>query len=52
MASGIAHTATGTESTSGGIVGGWGEHQVLMQSLVEYAMQLRSAGVLGQTGFG
>jgi hypothetical protein len=42
---------TGTESTFGVAVGQGGEMQVLLQSLVEYASQLRRAGVLDQTGF-
>jgi hypothetical protein len=51
MGAAASQPVTGTESTMGGLVGGWGEQQVLVQSLVEYATQLRSAGLLDKTGF-
>jgi hypothetical protein len=42
---------TGTESTPGGIVVDWGEFQVTLQALVQYATQLRRVGALAETGF-
>jgi hypothetical protein len=46
-------TETGTETTlEVASIGQWGELQVLLQSLVEYSTQLRTAGALDQTGFG
>jgi hypothetical protein len=35
----------------GAIFGRWGELQVTLQALVEYANQLRQAGVLTEVGF-
>ncbi|HEX8096218.1 hypothetical protein [Jatrophihabitans sp.] len=43
---------TGTQFTPGGITDRWGELQVVLQSLVDYATQLRRAGALNHTGLG
>jgi hypothetical protein len=47
----LSTPGTGTLSTPGGILGRWGEFQITIEALVQYATQLRQAGALRETGF-
>ena len=46
------NVSPGTEVSPGGIVGRFGEFQVTLDALVDFARQVRRAGALTETGFG